>query len=249
VRALPDYLQSPDPTVYLHGEYVALDFETTNLDKGSALNPNNHLVLTCWYESATNVHRHSWGDEYEQRSLLDAIEAADFIVMHNAKFELHWLARCGYDIGSKPVYDTYVAEWVIAGNRQFGFMPSLEGCLERRGMAGKVKLVSNMIRAGVCPSEIPRPWLLKYCRQDVAGTIEVMWDQLATISNDKLLNVVFTRCIVIPALTDIETRGMHLDYDLVKSEFDDYSARYGIVMKALEELTGGINPKSPQQVA
>jgi DNA polymerase I-like protein with 3'-5' exonuclease and polymerase domains len=249
VRALPDYLTDPDPELYLWGDYVCLDFETTNLDKGSALNSNNHLVLSCWYESANNVHRHGWGDEYSQHRLLEAIDKADFIVCHNAKFELHWLYRCGYDIGSKPIYDTMLAEWVIAGNRRFGFMPSLDDCLARRDMQGKVGMVSKMISAGVCPSEIPRRWLLRYCRQDVAGTVDLMRDQLEEIGGTKRLGVVYTRCIVLPALTDIERVGLCLDAELVAEEFEKHTKELCEVMKELDALTGGINPKSPPQVA
>jgi DNA polymerase-1 len=249
MRELPDYILSPDPEIYKTGTYLVLDFETTNLDKGSALNPDNHLVLSCWYESASNMHRHIWGSEYEQGDLLEAIASVDFIVCHNAKFELHWLLRCGYDIGSKPILDTYLAEWVLAGNRSWGFMPSLEDCLARRGRVGKDKLVSQMITNGVCPSEIPREWLLKYCRRDITATHELMHLQLAEMKGTRLLPVLYTRCLVLPALTDIETRGLHLDAALVKKEYDDYLARYNTVMNKLEQVTGGINPNSPPQIA
>lgn len=249
MRELPDYVRNPDPEIYRSGTYIVLDFETTNLDKGSALNPDNHLVLSCWYESASNMHRHIWGSEYEQAKLLEAIANVDFIVCHNAKFELQWLNRCGYDIGSKPIFDTYLAEWVLAGNRRWGFMPSLEDCMARRGRAGKDKLVSTLISNGVCPSEIPRPWLLKYCRQDIVATHELMHLQICEMDGTRLLPVLYTRCLVLPALTDIETKGLHLDAIKVKEEYDDYLRRYNAVMLRIEQVTGGINPKSPNQVA
>lgn len=249
MRELPSYISNPEPDIYKTGTYLVLDFETTNLDKGSALNPDNHLVLSCWYESATNMHRHTWGSEYEQGDLIEAIAAVDFIVCHNAKFELHWLLRCGYDIGSKPILDTYLAEWVLAGNRPWGFMPSLEGCLARRGRKGKDKLVSTMINNGVCPSDIPRSWLLKYCTQDIVATHELMHLQLQEMEGTRLLPVLYTRCLVLPALTDIETRGLHLDAKKVKEEYEDYLTRYNTVMQRIEKVTGGINPRSPNQVA
>jgi DNA polymerase I-like protein with 3'-5' exonuclease and polymerase domains len=195
------------------------------------------------------MRRHNWGSEYEQKELLLAIEKADFLVCHNAKFELHWLLRCGYDIGSKPIYDTMVAEWVLAGNRRWGFMPSLDDCLARRGLAQKDTLIKTLMDAGVCPSEIPRPWLLRYCRWDVEGTRQVMLDQQVSMIGTRLLGVVYTRCLTLPALTDIETRGMHLDPSKVAVEFEDYTTRYRECMQRLDTITGGINPKSPQQVA
>ena len=249
MRQLPSYISDPDPEIYKHGTYVALDFKTTNKDKGPALNPDNHLVLTCWYESATGVSRHNWDSEYEQGELLEAIANADFLVAHNAKFELHWLARCGYDIGSKPIFDTMVAEWVLAGNRHWGIYPGLDGCLTRRGMEGKNTLVSDLISAGVCPSEIPREWLLKYCRWDVEGCRQLMIRQIGEMAGTRLLPVQYTRCITIPPLTDIEAKGMHLDKLLVKDSYDEYKREYIEVMKKLDKLTGGINPKSNVQVA
>jgi DNA polymerase I-like protein with 3'-5' exonuclease and polymerase domains len=249
MRELPHYLQHPDVEEIYGGNYVVLDFETTNKEKGSALNPDNHLVLTCWYERATRTHKHNWNSEYEQQELLEAIEAADFLVCHNAKFELHWLRRCGYDIGSKPIFDTMVAEWVLAGNRHWGLFPALDDCLARRSLPQKFSLVSQMISAGVCPSDIPRPWLLRYCHIDVDSTHMLMEEQINEMEGNRLLPVVFTRCITIPALTDLETKGMHLDPKLVRKEYKAYNEEYVEVMAKLDKLTGGINPKSNIQVA
>lgn len=249
MRALPEYLSNPNPEMYRTGNYVCLDFETHNFDKGSALNPDNHLVLACWYDSRDGEYHHCWGSEYEQQELLKAISEADFIVAHNAKFELHWLIRCGYDLTSKLVFDTFVAEWVIAGNRNWGLLPGLDRCLERYGLPKKDNLVSLLIKNGVSPAEIPRPWLLHYCKEDVRATNDLMQAQLKEMNGTRLLPVVHARCIVTPALVDIETRGLHLDKERVDSTYSRYLAEYTEVMKEMEELTGGINPRSPQQVA
>jgi len=249
MRALPEYLQSPDPQIYLSGDGIVLDFETTNLDKGTALNADNHLLLACWYSTADKTMHHHWGSEYEQQRLLKALNECDYIVAHNAKFELQWLNRCGFDIGSKPVFDTMIAEWVLAGNQSFGLLPSLDGCLARRNMPQKMSLVKKMIQNGVCPSDVPRKWLLEYCIKDVAVTHALMLMQVNEMEDTKLLPIVYTRCLVIPPLADIETRGLHLDSKLVEKEFAKYTAELSEVMAKLDDLTGGINPKSPPQVA
>lgn len=249
MRALPDYISSPDPEIYLRGNGIVLDFETTNLDKGTALEQDNHLLLACWYSTEDSTAHAHWGSEYDQHDLLKAIDKADYIVAHNAKFELQWLDRCGYDMGSKPVYDTMVAEWVIAGNRTFGILPSLDGCLERRKMAGKGTLVSKMIRCGICPSDIPREWLAEYCAVDVERTHALMLSQLKEIEGTRLLPIIYTRCLVIPPLADIEKQGLHLDSEVVEESFAEYTKQLTEVMEELDELTGGINPKSPPQVA
>jgi DNA polymerase-1 len=249
MRQLPDYLLYPDPDVYRGCRGIVLDFETTNIEKGSALVAENHLVLACWYDIAEGTHHHKWGGEYDQAELVEALNNCDYIVCHNAKFELQWLARCGYDIGSRPVYDTMVAEWVLAGNRNWGILPSLEGCLLRRGYSGKMGLVSKLIKNGVCCSLIPRPWLLKYCKRDVVLTYHLMRMQMREMKDTRLLPVVYTRCLTIPALADIETYGMHLDPEQVEKEYAAYTKELAEVMADLDELTGGINPKSNPQVA
>lgn len=249
MRALPDYISNPNPNIYVEGNGIVLDFETTNKEKGSALEADNHLVLACWYDTALDTHHYKFGSEYEQHELLKALDACDYLVCHNAKFELQWLARCGYDIGSRPVYDTMVAEWVIAGNRRFGHMPALDDCLARRKMKGKGKLVSMMIKIGVCPSNIPPNWLLEYCKDDVRLTHMLMQRQLTEMEDTRLLPIVFTRCLVIPPLADIEANGMHLDSSLVEQEYKAYSEEFTKVLAEIEELTGGINPKSNVQVA
>ena len=48
---LPWFLKEPRPEVFSDpaSKYVVLDFETTVLDKGSALTSDNRLVLAVWH--------------------------------------------------------------------------------------------------------------------------------------------------------------------------------------------------------
>jgi DNA polymerase I-like protein with 3'-5' exonuclease and polymerase domains len=242
---LPPWLERPDPEIYRTGEPLFLDFETTNIEHGSALVEDNRVVLSCWKFRGTK--HYCWGGEFDQAELVKACREADFLVAHNAKFELQWLHRCGLDIGTVLVYCTFAAEWVIAGNRRWRL--SLEECMNRRNLPGKLSVVSNLINAGVCPSDIPRSLLLKYCDLDVAKTEELFYAQLSEMEDTRLLPIVFTRCIVIPPLADIERNGLHLDAARVEEEYNKTLARYIEVRDKLDILTGGINPKSPPQVA
>lgn len=245
--SLPDFLEYPDPEIYRSDNWLALDFETTNIEKGNALNEDNRLVLSCWQTQHGEYFKR--GGELDQRELVEACNRADFLIAHNAKFELQWLERCGYDIGSRPVYDTMVAEWVLAGNRQWGKLPSLNACLERRGMPLKDDLVGKLIKSGVCPSDIPRSILLHYCRGDVRRAYWLYMSQLREMEGTRLVPIVYTRCLATPVLADIETYGLHLDATRVEKEYEDYMGRYIEVDRQLEDITGGINVKSPIQVA
>jgi DNA polymerase I-like protein with 3'-5' exonuclease and polymerase domains len=227
---------------------LVLDFETTNIEKGSALNADNRIVLACWQDQY-GIMSHWWGGELDQHELVAKCNEADFLVAHNAKFELQWLERCGYDIGSRPVYCTMVGEWVLAGNRAWGRMASLNDCLERRGLGTKDDTVSLMIKSGVCPSDIPRSLLLKYGRRDVYLTHQLFDSQLREMWGTRLLPVVYTRCITIAPLADIETNGLHLDAERVEEEYNETLGRFAVVMESLNEIATGVNPKSPPQVA
>ena len=48
MHRLPKWLTDLDPEVYLKKNYLVVDFETTNLDKGDPRNPDNKIVLAVW---------------------------------------------------------------------------------------------------------------------------------------------------------------------------------------------------------
>lgn len=229
------------------GDYVVLDFETTNLEKGDALNLGNHLVMGAWYRSWDQSTHHVYGNEYCFRPLLDDLGRCDFVVAHNAKFELQWLVRCGFALGSCGVYDTLLGDYVIAGNRRFDL--SLEGVARRYGLGGKVTLVNRLIEGGVCPSEIPRRWLVNYCRKDVELCHEIFKRQLQELKDKKLLHIQATRCLTTIALADIEMQGMPLERKDVEAESQRVDSRYQALQAELDALSGGLNWNSPKQVA
>lgn len=250
MNQLPEFIVNPDPELYKNGRFLVLDFETTGKEKGTALRPDNELILSCWIDSRAQSKTHyCWGSEYEQHELLAAIEEVDFIVAHNAKFELQWLSRCGYDLGSKPVFCTQVAEWVLAGNQPWGRFASLDECLDRRGLGSKDQLVGNMIKGGVPVEHIPEKWLLRYCARDVRKTKDLFFAQLRETVGTRLLPVIYTRCLTTPALADMEFKGMVLDSVKVREEYEKYQREYAEVMREMDQFAPGVNPNSPAQMA
>lgn len=82
--SLPNYLNpKPNPDIYRSDNWVVLDFETSSLEKGNALNADNHLLMSAWYRSWDDSYHYIWGDEYAQDKLLEDLRNADFIVAHN----------------------------------------------------------------------------------------------------------------------------------------------------------------------
>lgn len=229
--------------VYYNEDYIVLDFETTNLDKGDAHNPDNAIVCASWYFKG--VYKHIAGNQYQMGDLIKDVEQASFIISQNAKFELKWLLRCGVDISRLIVWDTMLAEYVFAGNRSFEL--NLEAICARHGIQAKSSWIADAIKAGICPSVLPIKDVVGYCDEDVMAEHYLFLSQLAKYQN--LVPIIYARCYLTPALADIERNGMHVDAERVTTAVTEVSAKREEVRVALEELTGGINPRSPKQVA
>jgi DNA polymerase I-like protein with 3'-5' exonuclease and polymerase domains len=245
----PWFLGEEGIDAYLRADnYVILDFETTNLNIGTATNPDNKIVLACWtvVRDGQEVNRHAFGDEYEMQELLDDINKADFVVAHNAQFELTWLARCGLDLRTVLCYDTMVMEWVIHGNQPVPF--NLEDTALRYGLEGKDSLVSRLIKLKVCPSVIPRSWLLRYCEIDVDQCHKLFKLQSDRLSSLDLWHIALSRNLTIPCLADMQLQGLQLDKEIVAAEEERLQEVVETLGQELDLITGGINLGSPKQL-
>ncbi len=244
--SLPHFLVAPDPGVYDSDDFVVVDFETTNLDFGSSRNKDNRIVLACWWDNSTQQFYNCYNDEYHQSQLLAAIEKADYIVAHNAKFELGWLTRCGLERGSVLVACTQIAEYVIAGNRKWQF--GLDPCLERYGLGNKLKSVGTLVRI-IGAEHVPVNRLIAYCEGDVLGTLGLWLRQREVLRQLALLPVFYSRCLLTPVLEDIESRGMCLDTARVRQVYSTYNRKLQQLLTEFDEFSGGVNVKSAPQMA
>lgn len=263
MNKLPWFLAKDSQYTYISKDvpYLVLDWETTNLEYGSPLNPQNRIVLACWrlvQPAGTSLMRpdgsvlekYAFGDEYSMNTLLDDIkyvsDAGGFIVAHNLKFELQWLKRCGLELRSVLGYCTMLGQWVLDGNLNPG--RSLEALGQRYGIGSKGSLVSALMAAGVCPSAIRRDWLLKYGHQDVALCHQLFKLQVAQLEERGQLHLAHVRNLTCSALADMEFEGMQLDAAAVEEEYYKTQAEWEDTQAQLYIVTGGINLASPKQV-
>jgi DNA polymerase I-like protein with 3'-5' exonuclease and polymerase domains len=252
---LPSFIQTPDPELYLTEDYVCLDFEidTSFGDFGHPVHPENQMLLACWslgrghpaFEKEGRVYS-LWENEYNLQSLLDHLACTSLIVAHNAKYELGWLDRCGFDIGSKLVYCTKIAEYVLTGNLKHN--TSLDACCRRRGFRAKDPVVDHMMKRDVNPVEIPRKWLQGRCIQDVQTTDWLFKDQREDLHRTNRLGLQYTRCIFTPVLADMEMQGMQLDADLVRADHAKETATVERLKVQLQDICGSINLNSDKQL-
>lgn len=246
----PKFLTELNPNIYVSSQnFRVLDFETTNRNKGSALDLSNRILTWSCIDGRTG--REYRGDTRDRtgsiRRLFDKIRDCDFLVCQNAKFELQWLYREGVEPGSVLVYDTMLADYCIAGNRKYDL--DLGSVCNRFGISHGVDFIHKLMEAGICPSEMPKRRLLESNSRDTKDTYELFLKQRAKVSELGLLPVVFTRCMVTLALADIEQTGMCLDPERVKKEHDEKVGAIRKVEGEISDFTGGINPRSTKQVA
>ena len=79
------------------------------------------------------------------------------------------------------MYDTYLGEWVIGGNRWVQQALGLDASLLRHGFKGKNE-VGKLIRLGVDTESIPKPWLEEYCFDDVGDCERLFRAQLPILT-------------------------------------------------------------------
>lgn len=261
---LPQFLQDLDPEVYLSDNYLTVDFETDisagEQYYGHARHPENQLLLACFKWGPRKSVRAVWGNELEQAELLIQIEALNlmggFIVAHSSKYELGWFKRMGVDLRKVLVFDTKIAEYVLLGNlaagsEKLGMVPmstGLDMCCRRRGLPIKDPAVAVMIKNGINPVSIPRPWLQGRCEQDVVTTEQVFLSQRIELQRRGLLPVLFTRCLLTPVLADVEQEGMGVDGEAAQAEWEKYNAQRVELQAKMDALTGGINTRSSVQM-
>lgn len=252
MKELPWFLGKAAHHSYLDtlGTYVVLDFETTNLEKGSAVCPDNELVLACWrvvQPDGSYKDKYKFGDSYSHDELIKDVMEATFVVAHNAKFEMQWLKRCGMDLHKILPMCTMLAQWVLDGNQS---LPrSLSALCTKYGLDGKMDVVSKLISSGTCPSEIPERWLLEYCGVDVDRCHQIFLAQQKLLTKRNLWHILHTRNLTCAVLADIEFNGMTLDKQAVDEEYDRTLTEYNAAKIRLEEMAEGVNLNSGPQLA
>jgi DNA polymerase I-like protein with 3'-5' exonuclease and polymerase domains len=220
---------------------LTVDLETTNLDKGDPLNPDNRLVKIGVKLNDQPVISNA-GDAFD---ILEELEGkAVVFVAHHAKFELAWLNREGFNTSQWLPWDTMIAEFVISGNR--GWELGLGAVAQRYGLGSKGRAVDRMMKAGVCPSQMPAAWVKERVEWDVEKTYALFLKQRATVFREGLERVLFTRCILTPVLAHVESYGMTLDADRVREEHDRLVKRRIELLGELNVIAKGRKLKGPQ---
>lgn len=247
-----------NPKIYESDNYLTLDFECVAADSlyGSPVSPLNSLALACWKVGPNGTIQKHWGDEFSHERLLGDIARVDYLVAHNAKYELGWLRRCGLDLSDIVVFDTKLAEYVLLGNRaaadkdtgQPGISTSLDDVSRRYGFKGKDAIVALYFEHGFTVDQIPQRWVEQRCIRDIVTTEAIFRQQRTELSGSNRLPVLYTRCLLTPVLAEIEPNGMCLSAERVDEAHTEYTALLKKLSADMDAMTGGINWRSTKQV-
>lgn len=248
---------------YDEGRYIVIDTETKLIDKDKSVYayPPEFVLGVCWVENGVSgdpMQEHSvrYSKEYFKEIVEPA--ATPFIcVGHNVCFDLlvtgiYKLSKMGHDI----VWDTAIAEYEMFG--QAFTYPSLQQLADKY-CPGEMKenSVSEMIKAGVCPSTIPNDKLVEYCEQDVNITKKVFVAQMELFKEypKNLQNLILQRMKYRMITHEMSCNGMMMDKDMMldasrKLEIEEaiLEARLIVDMKVLMPNADEVNPSSNQQL-
>jgi DNA polymerase I-like protein with 3'-5' exonuclease and polymerase domains len=223
---------------------LTIDFETTNFSKGNALDKRNSLLLIAWRGSDGITHI---TDDPLDSEFWKAYDKAESVCAYNCKFEMLWLKRMGADIDKKNWFDPMLAEKVLLGNVSKPM--SLDAVCQRYGLDAKDPVIDSLMKAGVCPSDMPQERLRGRCKQDVRTTYQLHKIQQKQIEKRDQIHLYRNRCDFAAVLAHIEAEGMLLDKKRVDYEYTLYAVQAAAYDGKLKEITGGINMNSPDQKA
>jgi len=152
------------PLPYFGNHLVSIGYLMTDGEK-----PVEEDYL-CFYHEQKEPDR---GAFYKFQGVLDR---ADMLVGHNIKFDLNWIRECNFTYDG-PVYDTMVAEYVLARSRKWAL--GLDALTERYDVTRKQKdLTKDYLKDGLTFAQIPWDIVEEYGRTDVIATWEVARAQL-----------------------------------------------------------------------
>lgn len=207
-------------------------------------------ISFSWEEGQSAVvpldhQERTWRDPYEVLRFLKAsLERPECkYVAHNGKFDAKWLASRGIFINQ--TFDTMLAAHMLDENRLKGLKP-----------LSQTLLGASAYNVGVETTDCfhaPLRQLLLYNARDTDYTLRLYCYFKAQLQDpdERRTTRVFSK-LMMPAsnaLTRIEAIGPYIDEERYVKRLESTVKRRDTVESVLRESCGGINLRSPQQVA
>ena len=205
---------------------LVLDVETTTFQKGNPFSRNNKccaVAYLCSTELGIKDNVIPW--EYNSPVSIDYIKVMDqlikdteLFIAFNAKFDLHWLRRCGiiddYSLNF-PIWDCQLAQFIIS-HQQMKY-PSLEKSCKYWDIVGKfIDIEIEYWSKGIDTPQVPWEVIYERGRSDVELTYKLYQAQQEYLRDKPdLLKLIELSCEDSLSLAEIEWNG--LKYDVSES--------------------------------
>ena len=222
---------------------LALDVETSMAPRhfpwvgGSYLS----LVVAIEYLDTGNKRVHHWVFNHNSVGLRpfstmvteiqNIINRAEFVIAHNAKFDLTWLKSIGLIV--PKVYDTMVAEYLINGQSNKVGVGLSDSAL-RYGLTPKIDIVKHYWDSGVDTANIPIETLVEYCIHDTDLCLDLYHLQQPKIKELGLTRLLRLHNYFVECLQEIESNGMKVDQPYLDEQIRIFSERLADVEKRYE---------------
>ena len=172
------------------------------------------------------------------------------IVLHNAKFDLHFLEQAGLDLTKKwpQIHDSMIMTALVASNELAGLKPTTMRLIDRRLGAGEKALKAAMADGkwdwDTVPVDLPVYWFyggLDTCL--TARLAEILWPEIEE-NYDDLYELERSTMVALYAM---EKRGAHIDLAYVDRKAEQLAAEKLQLSSFLKE-TYAVGPGSPASV-
>lgn len=240
---------------------LVLDLETTvqflegNTKDNSPFHPDNKIVSAhfAWVEGdeigdckTLIFHHNEQGSPDDPAELRKALEEADVIVAHNAKYDILYLQESGFQIPPE-VYCTMIGEYVLARGQVIE--KSLEAIAERRDVTRKKSdLIDGYFKQGIGFEAMPLASVIEYAEADVQSCGEIFLSQKRDYDspeNSGLMPVVDLMNEMLLFLCEIEGNGICISLDTLSSVEQDYVAEKSQIEERLNEIIRDVMGDTP----
>lgn len=229
---------------------IALDLETTGLDYHR---DDIHGVALA---TPTAEYYVTLGAKQALLDNLQTILNTKNVIMHNAPFDVHFLERCGLHV--PKILDTMVAQYLLDENQGLG-LKNLAAT--KLGIDGDLPGFGEMLKLGklltgkrkledVNIYDIPLDKVAEYAARDARLTFDLMELSRRELVTEGMWDYyVNTELPFINLLINMESNGFLIDQVRLAELEKEFSGVRNDALGRFMEISGGINPNSPQQLA
>lgn len=240
--------------------FCILDLETENREwfgnGSSPHNPDNWIVAAGWCIDNQDIQSEYFPSKELALSsnwLERALDGQQYMVAHNATFEIQWLMKYYPDTmikflqrGGKILCTQYM-EFLLSHQQEM--YPRLEDCSVKYGGTVKVDEVKILWESGYTTSQIDQALLMKYLADpqvgDVANTRRVCFSQIPILQQQGMWDMVQIRMdsLLFNALATYY--GLYVDLDVAKRNQAEQEKR---IEEIKAEITKMLPPDLPPEL-